>query len=230
MKLFRYLQCDIEVPEHLQRYFSNFHPILKNAVVSRENIGTLMREALEKENIIAQPRRKLISSFHLTNGMLITALLLFSLKLGLVCKTIDSFVQYLPKMCFNNIVQSAVNARRRQGYENPNSSVVAETMKLLASSSFGHQTMDCSRYTVTKYLNNEETHSATNSTTFKCLNNIPDELFEVGLVKPEIEHRERIIVGFLFCNMINGECWNFTTISPQSDKYEELEMDRVSLY
>ena len=36
--------------------------------------------------------------------------------------------------------------------ENLNSSVVAETMKLLANSSYGYQIMDRSRQTVAKYL------------------------------------------------------------------------------
>ena len=94
----------------------------------------------------------LISGFILLNGTIITPLLLFFLKLGLVCKKIQRFVQYTPRRCFNNFVQSVVDARR-QGDENPNSSVVAETMKLLANSSYGYHIMDRSRNTVTKYLN-----------------------------------------------------------------------------
>ena len=96
-RLFGYVQCDIETPEHLQSYFSNFPPIFKNIVVSREDIGTLMRENAEKENIMSQLRRMLISSFHLTNGTIVTPLLLFFLKLGLVCKKIHRFVQYTPR-------------------------------------------------------------------------------------------------------------------------------------
>ena len=84
-RLFGYIQCDIEVYDHLQSYFSNFPPIFKNNVVSRENICNLMREYEEKENIMAQPRRMLISSFILTNGTIVTPLLLLYLKLGLVC-------------------------------------------------------------------------------------------------------------------------------------------------
>ena len=57
--------------------------------------------------------------------------------------------------CFNKFVQSAVNARR-EGDQNPNSTVVAETMKLLANSSYGYQIMDRSRHTVTKNLNDEK--------------------------------------------------------------------------
>ena len=67
--------------------------------------------------------------------------------MGLECTYIHQFVQYTSQKCFNSFVQSAVNARR-QGDENPNTSVVAETMKFLANSSYGYQTMDRSRHTV----------------------------------------------------------------------------------
>ena len=154
-----------------------------------------MKEYTENENIMTQPRGKLISSFSLTNGTIITPLLLFYLKLGLVCKKIHRFVQYTPRKCFNNFVQSAVDARR-QGDKSPNSSVVAETMKMLANSSCGYQIKDRSRHTVKKYPTDEKTHSAINSKLFKRLNHNTDQLYEVELVKPEIEHREPIIVGF----------------------------------
>ena len=100
-RLFGYVQYDIEVPEHLRGHFFNFPPIIKNTVVSREDICYLMKEYAEKERIMPQPRRMLISSFILTNGSIITPLLLFYLKLGLVCRKIHRFVQYTPRNCFN---------------------------------------------------------------------------------------------------------------------------------
>ena len=124
---------------------------------------------------MVQPRRMLISSFNLTNGSIITPLLLFCLQLGLVCKKIHRFDQYTPRKCLDTFVQSAVDARR-QGDENPDSSVVAETMKLLANSSYGYQIMDCSRHTVTKYLTDEKNHIANNSKMFKRLNHITEQL------------------------------------------------------
>ena len=105
---FGYVQCDNEVPEHLRDYFSNFPLIFKNSVVSRNDNGDLMKEYAEKEGIMPQPRRMLISSFILTIGTIITPLLLLYLKLGIVCKKIHRFVQYTPRKCFNNFVQSAV--------------------------------------------------------------------------------------------------------------------------
>ena len=92
-------------------------------------------------------------------------------------------------------MQSAVNARRA-GDEILNSSVVAETMNLLANSSYGYQIMDRSRHTVTKYLNDEKTHGAINTKFLKRLDLINDQLYEVELARAQIEHREPIIVGF----------------------------------
>ena len=154
------------------------------------------------------------------------------MHLGLECTKIHQFVQYIPKKCSSSFIQSAVNARRQD--ENPNSSVVAETMKFLANSSFGYQIMDCSRDTVTKYLNDEKTHSAINKKLFKRINFMTDQLYEIEFVKSEIEHREPLLVGFfivqyarlrmleLYCNFFKKFC--------DAGKYEELEMDTDSLY
>ena len=140
-KLFGYVQCDIEVPENLRSKFVKFPPIFKNTQVSKSDIGDLMKNYAEEERLLSQPRKVLISSFKLQNGTLITPLLIFYLQLGLVCTKIHHFVEYTPKKSFNTFVQSAVDARR-QGDENPNSSVVAGTKKLLANSSYGYQIMD----------------------------------------------------------------------------------------
>ena len=124
-KLFGYVQCGLEVPEELRERFANFPPIFKNCDVGRANIGKFMLEYAEKNAVLLKPQRMLISSYKLNNGIVITLLLKFYLKLGL-----GRFVEYTPQKCFNGFVQSVVDARR-EGDENPDSSVVAETMKLL---------------------------------------------------------------------------------------------------
>ena len=149
------MQCDIEVPDNFRSNFNNFPPIFKNTLVSKSDIGDVMKNHAEEERLLSQPQKTLISSYALQNGTLFTPLLLFYLQLGLVCTKIHRFVEYTPKKSFNSFVQSAVNARR-QGDENPNSSVVAETMKLLANSSYGYQIMDRSRHTVTKYFSDKK--------------------------------------------------------------------------
>ena len=130
-------------------------------------------------------------------------------------------------------MQSAVDGRR-EGDENPNSSVVAETMKLLANSSYGYQIMDRSRHTVTKYLSDEKTHGAINTKFFKRLDHINDQLYEVKLAKAEIEHREPIIVGFFILQYAKLRMlelyYNFFERFCDVNKFGEVEMDTDSLY
>ena len=123
---------------------------------------------------------------------------------------------------------------RRAGDENPDSSVVAETMKLLGNSSYGYQIIDRSRHTETKYLNDEKTHKAINGKTFKRLNNVSKENYEVELAKSKIEHREPIIAGFFILQYAKLRMlelyYNFFDRFWDVDKFEELEMDTDSLY
>ena len=154
-KLFVYVHCDIGVPEILRSNFNNFPPIFKNTLVSKSDIGDFMNNYADEERLLFQPRKMLISSFTLQKGTLSTPLLLFYLQMSLVCTKIQLFVEYTPKKCFNSFVQAAVDATR-QSDENPNSSVVAETVKLLANSSYGYHIMDRSRHTVTKHLTDEK--------------------------------------------------------------------------
>ena len=153
-----------------------------------------MKDYAEKEALLCQTRKLLISSYFLENGTLITPLLLFYLDLGLVCKKNYRFVEYIPVKSFNNFVQSAVNARR-QGDENPNSSVVAETMELLTNSSYGYQIVNRSRHIVAKKLSDEKTHGAISTNFFKRLEYMNDHLYEVELAKAEIGQRKPSLLG-----------------------------------
>ena len=114
-----------------------------------------MKEFAEKKGLLTQPRRMLISSYFLENGTINTPLLLFYVDLRLVCNKVYRFVQYTPMKSVQKFVQSAVSARREKD-ERPNSSIVAETMSLLANSSYEHQIIDPNEHTVTKNLGDEK--------------------------------------------------------------------------
>ena len=227
------MQCDIEVPETLRANFANFPPIFKNTLVGKSDIGDLMKNYAEEERLSSEPRKMLISSFTLQNGTLITPLLFFYLQLVLVCTKIHRFVEYTPNKCFNSFVQSAVDARS-QGDENPKSRLVAETMQLLANSSYDYRIMDRSRHTVTKYLSDEKTHAANNSKLLKKLDHVNNSLYEAELAEAQIEQKEPIIVGFFniqYAKLRMLELYyNFFTRFCDVHKFEELEMDTDSLY
>ena len=123
------INATLKYLKKLNTSFSNFPPVFKNTLVSKHDVGDMMKNYAKDETLFAQYRRKFISSFTLQNGNQITPLLLFNLQLAFNCRKIQHFVDYTIKKCLNSFVQSVVDAGR-QTDENSNSQVVAETMKL----------------------------------------------------------------------------------------------------
>ena len=73
--------------------------------------------------------------------------------------------------------------------------------------------MDRSRQSVRNYLNDAKRKV---QQIIKCLDNIINQLYEVEMVKPEIEHRKPINVGFFNLQYAKQRLLNFTTISSKS--------------
>ena len=58
--LLGYVQCDLKVRENLRTNFANFAPIFKNTLVSKNDIGDLMKTYAEEDGIMSQPLKMLI--------------------------------------------------------------------------------------------------------------------------------------------------------------------------
>ena len=93
-KLFGYVQCDIEVPEELRSKFDNVPPKFKNTLVTKNDIGDVMKNYAEEKTLLSQSWKMLISRFILLYGTLITPLLLFYPEIGLVFTKRHRFVEY----------------------------------------------------------------------------------------------------------------------------------------
>ena len=231
--MFGVLDCTMEVPVELRQQFADFPPIFKNSEVCREDIGSHMRTFAQTNNLLKKPTRMLVSSSKLERGPIITPLLNFYLEKGLVIKKVHWFLQYKPRKTFEGFVSSVVQARRK-GDENKDSSVVAETMKLIANSSYGYQIMDRSKHTNTKFVLGSDVDSLVNNCMFKRLHHLPRKIFEVELGKRKIEHKEPIIVGFFLLQyaklILLPLYYNFFKIFCDESKFELIEMDTDSLY
>ena len=57
-KLFGYLECDIEVPKSLRSKFVNFLPIIKNTLVSKSDIGDLIKKLCRRRKTIVSTSKK----------------------------------------------------------------------------------------------------------------------------------------------------------------------------
>ena len=123
---------------------------------------------------------------------------------------------------------------RRQSDENPNSNVVAETMKFLTSSSHGYQIIDWSRRSMTKYLSAKKTHAAINSKLFMKLEHVNNAFYEFELAEAQTELKEPIVVGLPILQYAKLRLldlqYNFFTKFCEINKFEELEGRTTSLY
>jgi hypothetical protein len=130
-------------------------------------------------------------------------------------------------------VDSVVKARR-SGDKNKESNVVAETMKLIANSSYGYQILDRSKHTNTKYVTDQQVDKMINSKRFRKYNALNDSIHEITLAKQKIVHREPIVVGFFILQYAKLRMlelyYNFFVKYCDPNLYEEIEMDTDSLY
>ena len=189
--------------------------IIRNTLVSKKDTGDLMKTYAKKEGMKTQVRKWMISSITLQNGTLITPLRSFPVQPGtFVCK-IHRFVEYTPKKFFNSFVQAAVDARTRSD-KNLKSSVVAETMKLLANCSYGHHTKNRSQNTVTKYLNDKKTHAVLSVNRSKTYIMWTIHCMKLNWPNHRLITKSPSLSDSFFFNKQHYESWNCTTTFSQT--------------
>ena len=194
--VFGMVQCDIEVPAERREYFSEMQPIFKNTLMTRDHLGTVMREFAELNGILKQPRRTLVGSFHAQGILLSTTMLRWYLQKGLVVKKVYLCVQFTPNSCFEHFGQEVTSCRRR-GDENPHDhAVLADTMKLLGNSGYGKTITNKDKFTKVSFCNSKEALEKINGRLFKNLQPISDSLYEVEEFNTRVVQDLPLQIGF----------------------------------
>ena len=193
--LFGMVECDICVPEELQDYFSEMQPIFKNAMVTRDDIGTFMREYAEENDIMSTPRRMLVGSYHGKKILLSTPLLQWYLTHGLVVDHVYQIIEYSPKPCFRHFGES-VSAARREGDADPDKAIIADTMKLLGNSAYGKTVTNIDRHRNVRYCTEVGTSLLINNKRFRQLDVVTDDAYEVTASKARLTYDLPLHIGF----------------------------------
>ena len=132
-RFFGLVQCSLHTPDHLKEKFSDLPPIFKNTEISIDDIGPHMREYCLENNLLGQKRRALISSYFGEDILLASPLLQWYLEQGLEVTDIKQIIEYKPKCCFESFGDDVTTARRA-GDLNTDSSILADSYKLLGNS------------------------------------------------------------------------------------------------
>lgn len=237
-KVFGFLQCDIEVPEHLKEHFSEMAPIFKNVEINptEEIIGSHMFNFNESRGKLAsKAARKLIGSYFGTKILLYAPLLQWYLQHGLIITKTHCWVKaakYAPFASFKDDITKA----RIAGDANEGDSVIAECMKLVGNSAFGRSGMDKSKHSEIKYVasnNEKKINSMTNHFTFKDKNDL-NGCVEFSMKKRRIRQSNPIHLSIAIYQLAKLRMLEFyyDLVDKYMDRsdFEWLESDTDSAY
>ena len=235
--LFGIVECDIGVPDFLKAKFDEMAPIFKNTTVGLEDIGDHMRQYAEEHDLLKKPRKMTIGSMFGTKIMLITPLLQWYLKHGLVCSKIYQVLEYTPMACFESAGQRVSNARR-QGDIDPDKSILAEMEKLFGNSYYGKTVTNKEKHTNITYfdqkLNETKLDKTISSNAFLGLTQIDPDIVEVVTTPNSIKLDLPIQVGYFVYGYAKLRMlefyYDFMLKAFDRSDFEYCEMDTDSAY
>ena len=83
-------------------------------------------------------------------NLLATLLLRWYIQSGLRVTHVYQSIEYEPNACFKDFVKEISDARR-EGDRDPDTAIIADTMKLLGNSSYGSMVMNKEKFSEIKY-------------------------------------------------------------------------------
>ena len=231
--LFGFVECDIEVPNHLKDYFSEMTPIFKNTEVSLKDVGQHTQE-YAREHIKDIPHRLLIGSyFGKKIGLSTTPLLRWYLNHGLVITHVYTVVEYFPNAAFNSFMRQVTQARL-DGDCDKDKALIAETMKLIGNSSYGKLITNKEKHHDTVYVDESEAGTEIIDKHFYSLAELPDGYYEVEKTKKKINLDLPIHLGVFILNYAKLRMlefyYDFLDYYLHRKDFEVLEMDTDSNY
>ena len=163
--LFGMVEVDILVPDqwtsHFRHpslspydYFREMSPLFCTTDIAFDDIREHMQAHIWKYHLSDRSRRLLVGGMKARQILLATPLLQWYLQHGLVVTKIYQVVEFQQQHCFREFVKELSDARR-QGDDDPDTGIIADTMKVIGNSSYGSLIMDKTKHSDVKYVQGE---------------------------------------------------------------------------
>ncbi|KAG2820486.1 hypothetical protein PC113_g22593 [Phytophthora cactorum] len=173
-KIFGFLECDIQTPEHLKQYFGEMTPILKNTLIDCTDENSIGKHIYFGEKIL-----------------IYTPLLKWYLSHGMETTKTYSFIKASSHKAFAPFMEAVSNARR-EGDADKSKAMIAEMMKLVGNSAFVRSGMDMSKHKEIKYGSSDKAiKSKIEHFTFHGLEELNDAC-ELTLMKRKLKNKNPI--------------------------------------
>ena len=189
---FGYVECDIHVPSHLTQHFSEMSPIFINVALNRDHLSPHMLQHVQNTGEFSTPRRCLVGAMSATKILLLSELLRWYLKHGLVVTKIYQVIQYNAQPTFASFAQSVTEARR-QGDSDLSKQLLANTAKLVGNSFYGKTITDKTKHKNIVYTDDEKkVSSVVAGKHFHSLEPLGDGLYEMCRYKRKVHFSHRL--------------------------------------
>ena len=245
--LFGMVEVDIEVPQEWPHYFKHptmspydyfqeMSPLFCTTEIPFDAIGEHMQAHIWEYHLSDSPRRLLVGGMKARQILLATPLLQWYLNHGLVVTKIYQVIEFQAKRCFQEFVREVSDARR-QGDINPETAIIADTMKVIGNSGYGSLIMDKTKHREVKYVQGEnETCLKVNDPRFQkleCLD-IEEQYYEVEMAKRKIKLDLPIQLGYFVLQYAKLRMlefyFDFMDVYVDRSDFEYCEMDTDSAY
>ena len=204
-KVFGFVQCDVQVPDHLKAEFADLPPVFKNANITIDDVGETMQQYARESGDLTQPRRSLISSYHATQQLFSTNLLQWYISHGLQVTNITLFVQFRGDRVLSHLPDVVAGARldadlttTADGTKDFAKVLVGEMMKLVGNSYYGKTITNIKRHMKVQFIEESKMQRALESALFN--DQFPvgqsEDLFEVISKKEKLQFTMCHWVGF----------------------------------
>ena len=245
--LFGMVEVDIQVPEQWPTcyqhttlspydYFKEMSPLFCTTDIPVDDIGEHMQAHIRKYQLSDKPRRLLVGGMKARQILLATPLLKWYLDHGLKVMKIYQVVEYQQHRCFSDFVEEISDARR-QGDADPNTTIIADTKKVIGNSGYGSLIMDKTKHRQIQYVQGEnETCLKINQPHFRKLDCLdPEEQFyEVEMAKRKIKLDLPIQLGYFVLQYAKLRMlefyYDFMDVYVDRQDFEYCEMDTDSAY
>ena len=185
-EIFGLIRCDVRVPTHLRRKFSEMPPVFRNISVSRHDLSEHMAQFAESSHHLKQPQRMLVGSMKGDDILLLSELVRWYLQEGLEVTNVTEIFQFTPKKCFDRFGQS-VSEARRQGDIDISKSLLADTAKLTGNSVYGKTITNKEKHRDIAYCNDDKKASIMiKNGRFLAMDEIGDGFYEMMMEKKKV--------------------------------------------
>ena len=240
-EIFGVIQCSVSVTPSFRSFFDDFPPLFKNAEIALDDLSGLMYDYAKKHNLMAQPRRMLVSSMFCESGVFITPMIQWFLKKNIEhgdkvfsIHDIKAFIQYIPEDCFKFFCDE-ITKDRIAGDQNEKLKIHAYMAKNLGNSAYGKMITQVQRHKNVLYTSNDDEYfKHVASPLFVQSTDLGDDFFEVIKNKTQVSWKNPLHIGLFVYHYAKLKMlefyYDFIKKYLKDSHYALIQMDTDSLY